>query len=101
MTNKVLYLDLADYLLIGEAGLRVRAEALALQCDLHLADSALDTPRARFGEIEFYPDFANKAAILCRNLIRNHLLPDGNKRTAYLCLTEFRAQRLYLGSANW
>jgi death-on-curing protein len=26
---------------------------------------------------------------LCSRLIRNHPLPDGNKRTAYLCLREF------------
>ncbi len=86
MTNKVHYLDLADLLLIGEAVLQVRAEVLALQRDLHLADLALNAPQARFGGIEFYPNFANKDAILCWHLIRNHPLPDGNKRTAYLCL---------------
>ena len=96
MTNKVHYLDLADFLLVGEAVLQVRAEVLVLQCDLHLADSALNAPQARFGGVEFYPDFANKAAILCWHLARNHPLPDGNKRTAYLCLTEFVERNGYI-----
>ena len=86
MTNKVHYLDLADLLLIGKAVLQIRAEVLALKCDLNLADLALNAPRNRFGGVEFYPDFANKAAILCWHLIRNHPLPDRNKRTAFLCL---------------
>jgi death on curing protein len=33
-----------------------------------------------------------KAAVLCSRLIRNHSLPDGNKRTAYLCLRLFVEQ---------
>ena len=86
MTNKVHYLDLTDFLLIGEAVLQVRAEVLDFHCDLHLAESALNALRARFGGVEFYPNFANKAAILCWHLISNHPLHDGNKRTAYLCL---------------
>jgi death-on-curing protein len=27
--------------------------------------------------------------VLCSRLIRNHPLPDGNKRVGYLCLVEF------------
>ena len=96
MTDEVHYLDLADFLLIGEAILQVKAEALALQCDLHLADSALHAPRASFSGVEFYPGFAHKAAVLCWHLIRNHPLPDGNKRTAYLCLTEFVERNGYI-----
>jgi death-on-curing protein len=42
-----------------------------------------------FGGVEFYPDLFDKAAILCVRLARNHPLPDGNKRVAYLALVEF------------
>jgi death-on-curing protein len=31
---------------------------------------------------------AVKAAVLCSRLLRNHALPDGNKRTAYLSMIE-------------
>jgi death-on-curing protein len=45
-----------------------------------------------FGGVEFYPDVVDKAAVLCVRLARNHPLPDGNKRVAYLALLEFLAR---------
>ncbi|MHB8868876.1 MAG: Fic family protein [Thermoleophilia bacterium] len=32
--------------------------------------------------MEFYPDFATKAAVLTVHLVKNHALPDGNKRVS-------------------
>ncbi len=83
------YLDLPDYLVIAESVLGIRAEQLARIAQLHLAASALDAPAAEFGGVEFYPDFAEKAAVLCTRLARNHALPDGNKRVAYISTIEF------------
>lgn len=83
------YLDLADFLLRAEAALDIPAETLYMQANLPLAESALSAPRASFGEVEFYPDFAQKVAVLGERLIANHPLPDGNKRTALLCMIEF------------
>lgn len=39
---------------------------------LDLADSALHAPAAGFGEVEFYPDFIEKAAVLVTHLAKNH-----------------------------
>lgn len=39
--------------------------------------------------MEFYPDFATKAAVLCVRIAKNHPLPDGNKRVAFVCMVEF------------
>lgn len=39
--------------------------------------------------MEAYPDFETKAAVLCWRLIKNHPLPDGNKRCAFLATVEF------------
>ncbi|MEX0658469.1 MAG: Fic family protein [Egibacteraceae bacterium] len=86
------YLDLADYLLIAEGALQVRAEDLYMQVNLPLAESALGAPRAAFGEVEFYPEFVQKVAVLGHRLVANHPLPDGNKRTALLCMMEFAAR---------
>lgn len=84
------YLEFADYLLIAEAILGIRAETLARSNRIiALAESALAAPAAAFAGEEFYPNFAQKAAVLCSHLVRNHSLPDGNKRAAYLCLVEF------------
>ncbi len=83
------YLDLADYLLIAEAILEIPAPQLARLKRLGLADSALNAPAAGFGEVEAYPEFTTKAAVLCWHLVKNHPLPDGNKRAAFLALIEF------------
>jgi len=85
------YLDLADYLLIAEVVLGVPAEEIARWPGVGLAESALQAPAMGFGGVEFYPDVIDKAAVLCVRLARNHPLPDGNKRVAYLALVEFLA----------
>jgi hypothetical protein len=54
-----------------------------------MAESALAAPQAGFAGAEAYPDFATKAAVLCWHLVKNHPLPDGNKRCAFLATVEF------------
>ena len=51
--------------------------------NLELLDSALHAPQAGFGDVEFYPEFVDKAAVLVVRIARNHPLPDGNKRLAW------------------
>ena len=99
MRGSASYLDLADFLLIAEAVLGIPAEELAHVAKLDLAESALTAPSAAFEGLEFYPTFAEKAAILCSRLIRNHPLPDGNKRVGFLCLVEFVERNGYRWSA--
>jgi death-on-curing protein len=89
------YLGLADFLLIAEAVLGVRAEVLYHSADLNLADSALHAPAASYGGVELHPSFAQKAAVLCFRLCNNHPLLDGNKRVAYESLREFVARNGY------
>jgi len=83
------YLELADYLLIAEHVLGLPAEVIANFNRIGLAASALAAPQAGFGGVEAYPDFATKAAVLCWHLVKNHPLPDGNKRCAFLAVVEF------------
>lgn len=83
------YLELADYLLIAERVLGLPAEAIANFDRIGLAESALAAPQAGFGGVEGYPDFETKAAVLCWHLVKNHPLPDGNKRCAFLATVEF------------
>ena len=85
----IAYLDLADYLLIAERVLGLPAEVIANFNRIGLAESALAAPQAGFGDVEAYPDFATKAAVLCWHLVKNHPLPDGNKRCAFLATVEF------------
>ncbi len=70
-------IDLAEFLVIAERVLDVDAKALKSAAKLDAAESALAAPLSR-------P--AQRAAIVCSRIIRNHPLPDGNKRTGYLCM---------------
>ena len=51
--------------------------------------------RFPFRETEFYPHFIDKAAVLVVRLTKNHPLPDGNKRAAWVAL------RLFVESNGW
>jgi death on curing protein len=90
--NDVQYLDLGDYLYLAGAALNVAPEALFDVADLGLADSALHAPAATFAGVEFYPDLVTKARVLVTHLVKNHPLPDGNKRAAFLAMIEFLAR---------
>lgn len=83
------YLGLEDFLELAEDATGVDRESISLTAQLSLAESALAAPQAAFGGTEFYPDFVDKAAVLCAHLAWNHALMDGNKRTAWLCLDRF------------
>ncbi|MEX2556952.1 MAG: Fic family protein [Actinomycetota bacterium] len=50
------------------------------------ADSALNAPAAGFGDVDLYPEFVDKAAVLLVRLNKNHPLPDGNKRAAWVSM---------------
>jgi death on curing protein len=89
------YLDLGDYLLIAEAVLGIPAERLARLDRIGLAESALHAPAAGSGGVDAYPEFATKAAVLCRHLVKNHPLPDGNKRAAFIALRVFAERNGY------
>ena len=96
------YLELADYLLIAEAVLGIPTTVLAQLERITLADSALAAPAASFAGKDAYPDLETKAAVLCWHLVKNHPLPDGNKRCAFLALVEFveRNGRTWTRSPN-
>jgi death-on-curing protein len=90
--DDVQYLDLADYLWLAGAALDRAPEAVCDVADLGLAESALHAPAATFGGVEFYLDLVTKARVLLVHLTKNHPLPDGNKRAAYLAMIEFLAR---------
>ena len=83
------YLDLVDFLAISEIVLGQPAEDIAFVSRLESAESALHAPAASFGGVEFYPDLIVKAAVLCTRIVKNHPLPDGNKRVGFVSMIEF------------
>lgn len=91
----VAYLDLADYVAIAAEITGLDVETVMRVANLDLADSALHAPAAGFGETEFHPGFVEKAAVLVVHLAKNHPLPDGNKRVAWVAL------RLFVALNGW
>jgi death on curing protein len=91
----VRYIELADYLAISAEITGLPTPALIRVTKVDLAESALHAPAAGFGETEFYPDFIDKAAVLIVRLAKNHPLPDGNKRAAWVAL------RLFIEINDW
>jgi death on curing protein len=62
----VRYPTLEDYLHAAAYVLDLPVETVIKASRLELAESALHAPQAGWGEVEFYPEFAMKAAVLCR-----------------------------------
>ena len=91
------YLDLADYVGIAAAVTGLDEGVITKVAKLDLADSALHAPSAGFGDDDFYPDIVDKAAVLIVRLAKNHPLPDGNKRVAWVALRYF----LILNEWRW
>ena len=85
------YLELGDYCRIAAAILGTTPDQIARLPRIGLADSALAVPRSGFGDEDAYPDLLDKAAVLIERLARNHPLPDGNKRCAFLAAERFLA----------
>ncbi|HEV2754086.1 MAG TPA: type II toxin-antitoxin system death-on-curing family toxin [Solirubrobacteraceae bacterium] len=78
-----------DFLATAAEVLGASEEQLGRLPGLALAESALAAPFAGFGDEEAYPTLALKAAVLLERLVRNHPLPDGNKRTALAMTIDF------------
>jgi len=89
------YLDLADYIAIATAVTGLDLQTVMNMTNHDLADSALHAPAAGVGDTDFYPEFIDKAAVLVVRLARNHPLPDGNKRAAWVSL------RLFVDINDW
>jgi len=89
------YVDLADYVALAAEVTGLDIDVVMKVAILGLADSALHAPAAGFGDTDFYPDFVDKATVLVVRLARNHPLPDGNKRAAWVSL------RLFVDLNGW
>jgi death on curing protein len=89
MSAETDYINLEEWVEIAIMVLGLDDETVRRIADLDLADSALHSPAAGFGDTEFYPDLITKAAVLGWHLANNHALPDGNKRTAFMTMVDF------------
>jgi death-on-curing protein len=87
--------EIGDLLLVAERLLGIDARRLKLIVNVPAAESALAAPFAGIADQMFYEHPVQRAAILASRLIRNHPLPDGNKRAALFMMD------LYLEQEGW
>ena len=83
------FLGLAEAFVIAEAVTGIDAHDLVHVSRSDLLDSALHAPRAGFGDTDLYPSLVEEAAVLCVRIAKNHPLPDGNKRLAWMAMIVF------------
>ena len=83
------YLSLTQVLHIAEVVTGLPFETIKKVAQINLIQSAIAAPQSSFIGLDPYPELADKAAILAFHLARNHPLPDGNKRLAFLSAYEF------------
>jgi death-on-curing protein len=81
---------------LREAVTGLKADVLAeMPRVVSLASSALAVPGSGWQGQEAYPEPAQKAGLLAARLAKNHPLPDGNKRAAWLAMIEFLERNGY------
>lgn len=83
------HLTLSEAMVLASLVTGIDERTLALASRVDLLDSALHAPQAGFGDVDLYPEFADKAAVLAVRIAGNHPLPDGNKRLAWMSLIMF------------
>lgn len=88
-------ISIEHFLLVAEAVLGIDADRLKRVTKIGAAESALSAPFASYGGHDFYPHPVQRAAVLASRIVRNHPLPDGNKRVALLLMD------LYLEEHDW
>jgi|APGre2960657373_1045057.scaffolds.fasta_scaffold22064_3 death-on-curing protein len=83
------YLTLGQVILLAEFVTGIDENTLRKISRVELISSAVNAPQSEYAGVELYPDFKQKAAILCIRIAQNHGLPDGNKRLAWISLVMF------------
>lgn len=81
--------EIALFLQVAERVLDIDADRLKNVTKIGSAESALAAPIASFGGHDFYEDPVQRAAILASRIMRNHPLPDGNKRVALILMEHY------------
>ncbi len=82
-------LDVADYVVIASEILDCDEADVLRVLKVASANSAVAAPATNYFNVELFPDFHTKTAVLGYRLLRNHPLPDGNKRCAFVAMIEF------------
>jgi death on curing protein len=92
--------EIGDLLLVAERLLGIDAERLKRVVNIPSAESALAAPFAGVADQMFYEHPVQRAAILASRIMRNHPLPDGNKRAALYLMDLYLEENGYRFTAS-
>jgi death-on-curing protein len=73
--------EIEHFLAVAESVLGIDADRLARVTQIPLA-----APFGGVGDVQFYEHPVHRAAVLASRILRNHPLPDGNKRVALILM---------------
>lgn len=79
-------LTIEQFTYIAAAILGIDADEAAHVVDVGKASSALAAPFAEFGGHVLFPDPVHRCAVTCSRIVRNHALPDENKRAGVVAM---------------
>lgn len=85
---EIKYLDIVEVYFIHEKMLEIGGGRSGIR-DFTLIHSAVERPKASFGEKMLYSNVWFQAAALIQSLIKNHAFNDGNKRTGFFSTLRF------------
>ena len=83
------YVTVSEAIHIATRLLGVSPEVLLNDHVINLLDSALHAPQATFDGVDLVVGLEAKAETLAFHVSRNHPLPDGNKRLAWMIMNVF------------
>lgn len=93
------FLELEEVLAIHDAMLGVGGGRAGIH-DFTLLHSAVERPKAHFGDNYLYGSLWLMAAALMHSLVKNHPFEDGNKRTAFFSTLRFLRKNGYNFAAH-
>lgn len=85
----IYYLNSIELLQIAEVVTTLPMTTLHNVVKRDLLQSACEAPFSTFDGVDLYPTLFDKASVLGFQIAKNHPLPDGNKRLAFLATYEF------------
>src|ERR1700743_3774185 len=88
-------IGIEDFMLAAESVLGIDTDRLLRVTKIPLVESALAAPIASYGGHDFYEHPLQRAAILASRIMRNHPLPDSNKRVALLMMDFYLEEQGY------
>jgi death-on-curing protein len=86
--SEIFFLETSDVLKMHQKMIQLFGGTFGVR-EMGLLESAVDMPKASFGDQFLHETIFDKAAAYLFHIAKNHAFVDGNKRTAYVAMQTF------------